>query len=200
MRTCRPQLQVLYLLKFKREKMKSLLLSLPALLILFATGCTTPEEDIKETTSQRVIPKELKKMDEIDLSADGGFPLSLFVPDTTKSPLEIITQDWGETEIISGSMFKMKIAEGGNIALRKQDISDDLLYKGTIISEEDRGMIYKQEIDGSNMKPMFHFYLVVSFGDLNYEVQDINDGEPLSEDAVKLMYLVAKNMVVKASI
>ncbi len=142
------------------------------------------EESKQETTAP-------KGMVEISLEAY-GFPITVPVPDTTMNPLDITEQDWGAVEIRAGKYFQMQVAEGGDLDLKKSDLKEDLLYKAEILEEGPGYVVYKQYIEGSNVEPFYHFYMVKNINGTDYEIQDINTGEAFPEKAVRKMFEAAK--------
>lgn len=163
------------------------LLSLPIILFLTSCGSTTTEEDHEISTPQGMI--------EIDLSSY-GISAIIAVPDTITSPLEINTSSSGEIEVLSGNTFQLMIAEGGDLELKKSDISSDLLYKATVISETPNSLIYKMELPDGSMT-FHHFYSVIEINGTSYEVNDVATGESFSQKAVENMLESAKNIKAK---
>lgn len=163
-----------------------------SLLLLFATAllasCGSKEEAPAVVEVER--PESLKSFMEYDLSKH-GVNMVVLVPDTNQNKLEIIVQSWGETEIRAGKNFQIKIGEGGDLALRKSDLAEDLLYKATYIVDEPTGVVYKQEVENGGMDPAYHFYSVIEIDGAKYEVQDLGE-ESISEAVAKQLYDAAK--------
>lgn len=172
--------------------MKKLLIAF-AIPALFLSACNGGGEE-EGTDGQVEIPESLKGMMTLNLS-EQGLPFSLMIPDTTKNKLEVVAQPYGDTEVRVGDYFQVQIAVGGDIALRKSDLNEDLLYKATILQEDGTSIFYKQEIEGSNLDPEYHFYLVKNVNGADYEIQDIKSGETYSEKAALKMFDSAKNII-----
>ena len=115
-------------------------------------------------------------MIEYDLSSH-GLPLVAVIPDTLDQPVVVDVKDWGETTVAVGKYFQIQIAEGGDMALRKNDLAEDLLYKASYLTEEENAIVYKQEIPDGGVKPAYHFYYVVNIGGVEYEIQDVKTGD-----------------------
>lgn len=168
--------------------MKKLLYLFLFTFILF-TGCSGGKDDNDENGAGQ-------GMMELDLS-QYGMNLSLFVPDSTVGTLEVTAQSYGDVEIRVGNFFMLKIAPGGDLALKKTDLEGDLLFKTTIVKEEPNLIIYKSDLpDGSNS--FHHFYMIVNAGGANYEVRDIDDsGEAFTEAIINKMVESAQTLKVK---
>lgn len=159
---------------------------LSAILFVGCGGDSTTEES--QPKKKKKIPKG---MIEYDITSK-GFPLTVVIPDTINQEMEIVVQDWGETHVKVGKFFQLQIAEGGDMQLRKSDLAEDLLYKAAYIIEEDSAILYKQEIEGGNVQPAFHFYMVKNIGGIQYEIQDVNGEEMYPEKAAQKMMDAAK--------
>ena len=123
---------------------------------------------------------------ELDLS-DYFMPFSLYVPDSNRGIPDVIETGYGETIVRVGPAFNMIIAEGGNVANRKAEIADDLMYKNTIIEEGDGFIIFKSEIEGSFVDPEFHFYAVKNINGIDFEFKDNKDDGPFAESIARFM-------------
>lgn len=165
--------------------MKNLFLFFAFTTILFS-GCNGNKENPEDSAIGQ-------GMMELDLS-QYGMNLSIFVPDSTIGTLEVTAQSYGDIEIRVGTYFQIKIAPGGDLALKKSDLEGDLLFKTTIIKEDPNMIIYKSDLpDGS--KSFHHFYMIVNAGGANYEVSDIGDsGEAFSEAIVNKMVEAAHSL------
>lgn len=160
-----------------------------SLIILFY-GCTGTKESPDDSL---VAPG----MMELDLSPY-GLNLTMVVPDSTVGVLEVTAQSYGDVEIRVGAYFQMKIAPGGDMSLKKSDLEGDLLFKTTILKEEESLIIFKSDLpDGS--KSYHHFYMIANIGGANYEISDIADsGESFSEPIINKMLDAAKTVKPKA--
>lgn len=168
-----------------------LMLIVPVAVFLSSCGGGNNESNSEEQNKPK--NENLKGMIQIDLS-DKGLPLLITVPDTMENPIEITVQDWGETEVRSGKAFQIKIAEGGDLALKKSDLADDLLFtKLNYIIEEENGIVYSQgKADDENFEPRNHFYLVINIKGIDYEIQDVIEDYNYDEKHVIKMYEAAK--------
>jgi hypothetical protein len=151
-------------------------------------SCGGEDTIVEEKEAAIEIPKG---MVQIDIKSS-GFPLLIVVPDTSQKQLIIKSQDWGETYVSVGSQFQLKIAEGGDMALKKSDLNEDLLYKATILEDGGEYIYYKQEIEGGNVTPAFHFYMVKNIGGVWYEIQDNSDEETFGEASIEKMLEAVK--------
>ena len=115
--------------------MKSLLnlLLLPSLLFLAACNGT---EDGDGANNWPDVPEEIVAYMPVDLSPQ-GLPMIVWIPDSLVGVPKVVVQPYGETEIRVGKYFQITIAVGGDMALRKADLAEDLLYKSTFIEEEE---------------------------------------------------------------
>lgn len=136
---------------------------------------------------------DVQGMMELDLS-QYGLNVTLMVPDSSIGTLEVMAQSYGDIEVRVGTFFQIKIAPGGDIALKKSDLESDLLFKTTILSETPELLIYKSDLpDGS--KSYHHFYMIKKVLGANYEIRDIEEsGESFSEAIVKKMVEAANSI------
>ncbi|MBN4062166.1 hypothetical protein JYU20_03100 [Bacteroidales bacterium AH-315-I05] len=133
-----------------------------------------------------------RRMMELNLT-EQGMPLSIMVPDSTVGPLEVEALDYGEIEIRVGSMFQLKIAEGGDIQQKKTDLNEDLLWKSNFLADEPNMLLYQSDLpDGS--KTFYHFYTVIKVNNIDYEIQDLEMGDPFPQKAIEKMLEAAKGI------
>jgi hypothetical protein len=90
--------------------MKNLFYILVCSIILF-TGCSGNTENSQEAGI-------VQGMMELDLS-QYGMNMTMLVPDSTVGTLEVTAQSYGDVEIRVGNYFQIKIAPGGDLALKK---------------------------------------------------------------------------------
>lgn len=166
--------------------MKNFLFLFSFTAILLFSGCSSNKTDRDEVA---IGPG----MMELDLS-QYGLNLSIMVPDSTIGTLEVTAQSYGDMEIRVGTYFQIKIAPGGDLALKKNDLESDLLFKTTIIKEEPDLIIYRSDLpDGS--KSYHHFYAIVKAGEAIYEIRDIEEsGESFSEAIISKMVEAARSL------
>lgn len=175
-------------MKLKHHPMlkKLLLISIP---VLFAVvGCNNSKKD----------DASVPGMSHYDLS-NFGVPITLNVPDTTKTKLELVAQGSGSIEIRSGKDFQIIITPGeGDFQLKKSDIaSDDVKKFKRYVVEEPTTLIWESQVSG--LEPEFHFFTVVKVGKDSYLIEDIKDGDPFSEVAIQKMADAAKSIKAKES-
>ena len=150
------------------------------LVSLFLSACSS-----KTNSNQEEDATATESMLEFDLSAFGTQAIIL-LPDTTLSPLETTILPSGELEIRVGKGFQVMIAEGGDIELKKSDIETDLLYKGTVLKQTDNSLLYKSELPDGSLS-FHHFYVIKEINGNMYELSDIDNGEPFSENEAEIM-------------
>jgi hypothetical protein len=56
------------------------------------------------------------------------------------------------------------------------DLKEDLVFTSEIVKEEDKYLVYKQDIPGSGVKTQNHFFYRAQLGTDVYEVRDLIDG------------------------
>lgn len=163
---------------------KLLLLALPALFVI--TGCNNSKND----------DNNIPGMSQYDLSSFGAL-VTINVPDTTKTKLEIVAQGSGSIEIRSGKDFQISITPGeGDFPLKKSDISSDDVKKfKRYVVDEPTSLIWESQVSG--LEPEFHFYTVIKAGKDSYLVEDIKEGDPFSEKAIQKMADAAKSIKAK---
>lgn len=160
---------------------KLLLFAIPALFTI--TGCNNSKKD------DSAIPG----MSVYDLGTYGA-PITINVPDTTKTKLDLVAQGTGSIEIRSGKDFQITITPGeGDFQLKKSDISSDDVKKfKRYVVDEPTTLIWESQVSG--LEPEFHCYTVVKAGKDSYLVEDIKDADTFSETAVKKMVDAAKSI------
>lgn len=165
----------------------ALLFSIVALSIFASCGQSGDAATTEEAEVVQDLPAVLVNgTSELDLS-EYFMPFSMYVPDSNRGIPEVIETGYGETIVRVGPTFNMLIAEGGDLANRKNEIANDLMYKNTIIEEGDGFMIFKSEIEGSFVDPEFHFYAVKTINGVQYEFKDNKDEGPFAESIARFM-------------
>lgn len=158
-----------------------------AILIQSCGGSSGNGDDAQADSTATDLPAVLaNRTTELDLS-DYYFPFSLIIPDSSRGTLEVEETGYGETIVRVGSLYNMTLAEGGDIAAKKAEVADDLMFTNTIVEEGDGYFIYKFVIDGSPLDPEFHFYAVKEINGMTYEFKDNKDEGPFAESIVRLM-------------
>ncbi len=122
----------------------------------------------------------------IDLS-DYYLPFELYIPDTTRGYPEIEETSYGEVSVHVGKTFHVIIAEGGDLAVKKEDLAGDLLYDHEIVEEGADYILYKSSIKDSYLDPEFHFYAVKAVGGTTYEFHDFDDEGGYAETVAGFM-------------
>lgn len=181
--------------------MKKIVLALLFPASLMMIGCPEPKDETEALSENQRRDPALKGTIQVDIS-EYGLPLMITIPDTMNSPLNIVVQDWGETEIRVGKNFQIKIAEGGDMELRKSDLADDLLYTQVNYTVEESDVIqYSQgKSDDEHFKPKHHFYMVKSINGITYEIQDIVGEIDFSPSAITKMLNASKALEASAKI
>ena len=155
-------------------------------------------------------PKGPEGYVQMELSSQ-GYPLKIWIPDTiqkgTGSQLmtNIGVNDYGQLVVMVGNKHRVSFFEGGDLELKKTDLQEDLVFEATLIQETPQGFVYKQELpgddleeseseeatqegEGSGVKPQYHFYAVINIDGIDYEVEDINEGTPFSQQDIEMMF------------
>lgn len=120
----------------------------------------------------------LKGYEELDLT-EWGFNLKMMVPqaDIHGNP-EVTLTERGALEIIVGTGFGIEIMYGeADIALLKTDLQEDLVFTSEIIKEEEKAIIYSQNIPDAGVKTQNHFLYKAEVGTEVFEIRDVIDGE-----------------------
>ncbi len=140
--------------------------------------------------------KNIPGMSVYDLSAYNA-PITIYVPDTTKTKLEPSLQSSGSITIKSGKDFQISITPGeGDIALTKGDIKDaDVKKFKRYLRDDPDAIIWESQVSG--MDSEYHFYTIVKAGKDSYVIEDLKDGDAFSEAAILKMMEAAKSIKVK---
>jgi hypothetical protein len=173
-----------------------LMLMLCTVFVFAACGSseTSAEDEAGTETTAEELPRVLANgTNLLDLS-DYYLPFSLYVPDSTKGYPEVIETGYGETIVRVGAMYNMLIAEGGDVAAKKAEVMDDLMYTNTIVEEGDDYFLYKSEIKDSFLDPEFHFYAVKQINGITFEFRDNKDEGPYAESIARLMLESVKHV------
>lgn len=140
--------------------------------------------------------KNIPGMSVYDLSSYNA-PITIYVPDTTKTKLEPSLQSSGSINIKSGKDFQISITSGeGDMALTKGDIKDaDVKKFKRYLMDEPDAIIWESQVSG--MESEYHFYTIVKAGKDSYVIEDMKDGDAFSEAAIRKMMDAAKSVKVK---
>ena len=153
------------------KKIAYLFATIIGLTIASCGGADKPTED----TVEKVV---LKGYEELNLT-EWGFNLTVMVPqaDIHGNP-EVILTERGALEIVVGTGFGLEIMYGeADIALLKADLQEDLVFTSEIIKEEEKAIIYSQNIPDAGVKTQNHFLYKAEIGTDVFEVRDVIDGE-----------------------
>jgi len=150
-------------------------------------GSSAEEEGATEESTAQELPRVLANGTTLLDLSDYFFPFSLYVPDSTRGYPEIIETGYGETVVRVGSTFNMLIAEGGDLAMKRSEIADDLMYTNKIVEEGEDYILYSSEIKDSFLELEFHFYAVKQVNGLSFEFKDNKDEGPFAESIARFM-------------
>lgn len=177
--------------------MKKLLLCLAVAALSLGAGCngngsSESTEGGSTTTSESDIAPGLV---EYDLSAH-GLPLLIQVPDTSKAEPNIEYNNMGKLAVRIGKEFQIQIGEEPDMELKRMDLSEDLVFTSTMISEQPNFILYKSEVADADagVAPRYHFYLVLEIDGVAYEISDIDEGEPFDEAPIEEMLRCAQTI------
>ena len=144
------------------------------IIALSFTACGGEEQGTDET----VETVELKGYEELNL-AEWGFDLTIMIPEAEiHGDPEVVLTERGALEIIVGTGFGIEIMYGeADIALLKTDLQEDLVFTSEIIKEEEKAIIYSQNIPDAGVKTQNHFLYKAEVGTEVFEIRDVIDGE-----------------------
>ncbi|MCC6691738.1 MAG: hypothetical protein IT235_09420 [Bacteroidia bacterium] len=163
--------------------LKKLLLLIAAPILLMICSCGNNKKTEIETPGMSVI----------DFSSL-GIPITMNVPDTTKTKLETVAQGSGTIEIKSGKDFQINITPGeGDFQLKKSDVSSDEVKKlKRFVIDEPSLLVWEAQISG--MESEFHFYTAIKVGKDSYVIEDIKDTDTFGEASIQKMVDAAKSI------
>jgi hypothetical protein len=122
-----------------------------------------------------------------------GKPFSIFVPDTTKTKIEVTEQSTGALEIKAGPNFAIAINEQfGDLNQIRSDLKGDEVNKlKQLLVDEAEALVWESEV----VQPEFHFFVNKKFNNAEYSFEDIKstEAEPFRRDAIERMYDACKN-------
>jgi hypothetical protein len=148
----------------------------------------------EESTEVKVEEVVLKGYEELNLS-EWGFNLTVMVPqaDFHGKP-EVTLTERGSLEIIVGFDFGIEIMYGdADIEMLKSDLKEDLIFTSEILKEEEKAIVYSQNIPDSGVKTQNHFLFKAEIGTDVYEVRDVVDNE-YGEGMIQKMLEAAKTL------
>jgi hypothetical protein len=165
----------LYLCAMKR--IHTLALGFLCCLLVSRCGGSEKKPDVK--APEGMVAYDLSKY---------GKPFSLFVPDTSRSPLRVTEEGSGALLVESGGNFAISIREQAeDLALKKKDVAEDEVNKlhGMVV-DSTHALVWESGIT----TPEFHFVVNRNISGSDYAFEDLRASEhaPFSKDAVMIMY------------
>tara|TARA_B100000809_G_scaffold71156_2_gene68757 strand:+ start:13489 stop:14025 length:537 start_codon:yes stop_codon:yes gene_type:complete len=154
--------------------MKKIAYLFVAIIGLTIASCGGVEEPVEDKVKKVV----LKGYETLDLT-EWGFNLTVMVPqaDIHGNP-EVTLTERGALEIVVGTGFGLEIMYGdADLALLKADLQEDLVFTSEILQEEEKALIYSQNIPDAGVKTQNHFLYKAEIGAEIFEVRDVIDGE-----------------------
>ena len=165
--------------------MKKILFLFVAPITLFFASCGGSKSD-----EEVILPGMMKVQ-----FAVAGDTLSMIVPDSSKSKVEIIEQSWGATEIKGSNEFQISIEQGdGDITLAKSDIDGDDVFKLQRYIIDEPNLIFWESKIPAMPNSNFHFYTVIQANNKNYIIKDIENGDAYNEQHVQTMVDATKTL------
>lgn len=147
-----------------------------ALLFIFSCG---------NKTHDQVPPPE--GMCSIELSKYGK-PFSVFVPDTSKHPLNIIEEGSGALIVKAGNGFAISITEeAADLQLKRTDIESDEINKFKAFTvNEPEAILWESAIT----EPEYHFVLNMKVAGRDFCFQDVQNMESkaLGKSSMQMMF------------
>lgn len=153
-------------------------ISLVALSLSSCGGGSNTEETAVDSTANesQALPAVLTRGTMLLDLSEYFMPFSVYVPDSNRGIPDFYDTGYGVIELTVGSTYAVMLAEGGNIAEKKQVLAADDMYKHEIIEEGTDYILYKSSLPDSPLEPEFHFYAVKHVNGVDYEIHD-NDTE-----------------------
>lgn len=123
-----------------------------------------------------------------------GKPFSIFVPDTSKTPVHITEQSSGALEITSGPNFGIVINEQfTDLNQVREDLKADDVNKLTaFITDEPTALYWESAI----VQPEYHFYLNKKIQNSEYSFEDLKstEKETFPKESVKRMFDLCRKL------
>lgn len=169
----------------------------PVLVGIVLIGCGSKEsvEEVIEEIPVETVAFDDNKFDLVDLT-EFGIPATIHVPNkstTQYDPIVEYNEGKGEVKITSGNKFNLVITESDiDKDLMVSDLEGDLLFKNTLVVNEDQMLVYTSELpDGS--KKTNHFCAWFTSGNSNYLIKN-DPSEEFSEHFLNRMIKCVKSM------
>ena len=176
--------------------MKKLIFPLSLAVVLFTASCgggTTDNAQSEENHSEQAVANGMM---EYDLSQH-GLNLSIMIPDETIGVAEVMENEYGGVDIMVGPKFAISIVFGeGDVALKKADLSEDLVYTTTFHTDEADLLVYEKEIPDSGIEAEHHFFYTVTVGEDIFDVENLK-GASFGEKAIQTMVASARSLRAK---
>lgn len=156
------------------------------------------EQESATQTGVEALPQTLQRGTQLLDLSDYFMPFSLYIPDSSRGIPNIIETSYGETEIEVGSTFHIVVAEGGDMAMKKVEIADDLMFTNDVVEEGDDFILYKSSIADSHLDPEYHFYAVKTVDGLDFEFRDFSNEGGYAETVARFMLASVNHLVPKS--
>ncbi len=155
-------------------------------ILFFVVSCSTINKNESSTSSSHNVVENNIPDNSMLLDLSPYFyPLQVFIPDSSKGELEV-ESNTDYVQIKVGEVFNIELKYGGDIALKKEDLKNDLLYLFEVINEDEETLIYSQTLpDKSNT--FYHFYAVKNIDGETYEISDVSLDKAFSKKRIEKM-------------
>lgn len=152
-----------------------------ALFGIFSCQNNIPSSSEIKEVSASLIPENAISVD----FASHFYPLTMYVPDSSRGDV-VISSENDVLDIRVGDIFHMSIGYGGDLANKKSELQDDLLYKYEMVNEADSVLIYAQILPDNSNK-FYHFYALRKIDGELYEIQDVSEEQAFSKKRIEKM-------------
>jgi len=170
--------------------MKKLILALIVAPFLFIMpSCGGGEEVVVEDSTAMLMPNHVW----LNLSKY-GMEVSIQIPDSTVGLAEIVHTNSGAIEISVGKNFGISVSFGeGDIALLKEDLNSDAVFKSELLIDEPGALLYSRTIPDTEIETQHHFFYTTNINNAIYEVKTL-DIETYGKKATEEMLKTAKTL------
>ena len=170
--------------------MKKLLFALLITPVLFIIpSCGGGEENPIVDSSAMLMPGHVW----LNLSKY-GMEVSVQIPDSTVGLAEVVHTNSGAVEITVGKNFGIAVLFGeGDIALLKEDLASDAVFKSEILIDEPGTLLYSRSIPDTEIEVQHHFFYTGNINNAIYEVKNL-EMETYGKKAVEEMLKAAKTL------
>jgi hypothetical protein len=178
----------IFVFKFLQMK-KLLLIFIIAPFLFIVPSCGGNEEIPTEDSTAMLMPNHVW----LDLSKY-GMEVSIQIPDSTVGLAEIIHTNSGAVEVNVGKNFGIAVSFGeGDIALLKEDLSSDAVFKSELLINEPSALLYSRTIPDTEIETQHHFFYTTNINNTIYEVKTL-EMETYSKKTVEDMLNAAKTL------